>query len=95
MLVRIRFGKGPALSAGRRRKQKLAQALAALMTPSALMALALALWRIAAGMKWSGSFAISAGMFSYWETWLGLAMALQGAAWALGRYGKDRAEATV
>src|ERR1035438_9385272 len=97
MLVRIRIGKGPTLSVRRRKKQKMAHALAALLTPVALMAFALGIWRIAAGLQWAGNFAISSGVFSYWETWIGLGVALQLGSRVLGRYGsrygKDGSEA--
>ena len=37
------------------------------------MALALACWRIAADLNWTGSFAISSGLFSHWQAWLAAA----------------------
>jgi hypothetical protein len=95
MLVRIRFGTGPTLRVGRKRGQTAAQAMAALMAPIALMALALAVWSIAAQMKLSGHFAISSGAFSYWQTWLVMAAAFQLLSRALGKYGKDGDEASV
>ena len=95
MLVRIRFGIGPTLRAGRKRGQTAAQAMAALMAPVALMALALAVWDIAAQMKLSGHFAFSSGAFSYWQTWLVVAGGFQLLSRALGKYGKDGNEASV
>ena len=95
MLVRIRFGKGPTLSVRRRKKQRFAHAAAALLTPAALMALALALWGMAANLRWTTNFAITTGVFSYWQTWLALAAALQFGSWALTRYGKSRDESPV
>lgn len=95
MLVRIRIGKGPTLSVRRRSRQKLAHVFAALLTPVALMAFALGIWRIAAGFKWAGNFAIDSGVFSYWETWIGLGAALQLGSRALNRYGKNGDEAAV
>ncbi len=56
--------------------RRAAMALAALLDPAAVMALALALWGIAAARAWVGSFAIASGVFSHWETWLGAAAAL-------------------
>ena len=49
----------------------------------------LALWRIAADLNWTNSFAISSGIFSHWQVWLGAAVALQLCARALNRYGKS------
>ncbi len=95
MIVRIRFGKGPTLSAERRKQQKLAHAFGALLTPVALMALALGLWRLAAELKWAGTFAITSGIFSYWETWVILAAALQLGSRALSRTGKNGNQAPV
>ena len=88
MVVRIRFGKSPKLSRKRQENRRLALLLAALLPPSALAAAVLALWRIAADLNWTNSFAISSGIFSHWQVWLGAAVALQVCARALNRYGK-------
>jgi hypothetical protein len=91
MVVRIRFGKRSVVGENRRA----ALALAALLDPAAVMALALGLWGVAAELKWVGSFAIPSGLFSYWETWLGAAAALEFCAVALNRYGKNGGAAAV
>jgi len=62
--------------------------VASLLTPAAFTASVLALWRIAADMSWTGSFAISNGIFSHWQVWMGVAAVLQFAAHMLNRYGK-------
>ena len=55
----------------------LAEAVAAVvLTPTALSALVLGLWRIGAGLHWTSSFVIRTGPFSCWETWLGVAALL-------------------
>ncbi len=95
MQVRIKFGKGPLVVKNRKKNQRAALALAALLDPAAVMALALALWEIAAEFKWVGGFAISSGFFSHWETWLGVAAALELCAIALNRYGKSGGAAAV
>jgi hypothetical protein len=88
MVVRIRFRRGPIV--GRRRSNKrLALAVASLLPPLALTAGLLAAWRIAADLKWTGSFAISAGFFSHWQVWMGAAAVLEVCARALNRYGKS------
>jgi hypothetical protein len=89
MLVRIRFGKGRPVQRGRGKNRKLALALGALLTPAAVMASVLGLWRLAADMKWTGEFGISSGLFSHWQVWLASAAVLQRGAWMLNRYGKD------
>jgi hypothetical protein len=88
MVVRIRFGKGPKVSRKRGKNQRMALAVAALLTPAALTACVLAVWRIAAGLNWTNSFAISSGIFSHWQVWLGAAVALQLCSRLLNRYGK-------
>ena len=89
MVVRIRFGKGSKLGRKRQQDRRLALILAVLMPPSALAAGVLAFWRIAADLKWANSFAISSGIFSHWQVWLGAAVALQMCARALNRYGRS------
>ena len=89
MVVRIRFGKGLKLGRKRQKNKRLALVLAALLPPSALAAGLLAVWRIAADLNWTSSFAIPSGIFSHWQVWLGAAVALQLCARALNRYGKS------
>jgi hypothetical protein len=88
MLVRIRFGKGPQVERKARKNRRVALAVAAMLTPAALMAAALGVWRIAADLSWTGSFAISSGLFSHWQVWLGGAALLQLASRLLARYGR-------
>ncbi len=91
MLVRIRFGAGPKIKQKQRKNQHLALTLAALLTPAAVMAAVLALWRLAADLKATAQFPISDGLFSHWQVWLGAAATLQLGALALDRYGKAEA----
>jgi len=93
MVVRIRFGRGQVIHRGRRKNQRLALALGSLLTPAAVMASVLGLWRLAADMKWAGAFAITTGLFSHWQVWLGCAAVLQWIAWSLNRYGRDHDQA--
>ena|SRR5271166_3815601 len=93
MLIRIRFREGPKLKRKRRKNQHVALALSALLTPAALMACALGLWRITADLNLSRPFAIPAGFFSHWQVWLGSAAILEFVAMALNRYGN--AESTI
>jgi len=94
MVVRIRLGKGPKRGARRAQDSRLAQGVAALLTPAALMAAALGVWGIAADFQWTGSFAISSGLFSHWQVWLGGAALLQLCAFVLNRYGKGNRTAS-
>ncbi|MBZ5607799.1 MAG: hypothetical protein LAP38_06055 [Acidobacteriia bacterium] len=72
----------------RRKNQHLALALAALITPATVMASVLALWRLAADLKFTSAFPITDGLFSHWQTWLVATFVLQGGAILLNRYGK-------
>jgi hypothetical protein len=89
MVVRIRFARGPKVERKRRQNQRAALALAAILPPTAFTAGVLALWRIAADLNWTSSFAIGSGIFSHWQVWLAGAIAIQLCARALNRYGKS------
>jgi len=89
MVVRIRFGKSPKVGRKRQKNRRVALLLAALLPPSALAAALLGIWRIAADLNWTNSFAISSGIFSHWQVWLVAAAVLQLCARALNRYGKN------
>lgn len=88
MRVRIRFGKGLKFGGKRGKNRRSALAVAALLTPAAVMAAVLGLWRIAADLNWTSSFAIPSGFFSHWQVWLGAAALLQLCSHILNRYGK-------
>ena len=62
--------------------------MSSLMTPLAVMAWALAFWRIAADLRWAGQFAIVNGIFSHWQVWIAVAIAVQFAAFLLHRYAR-------
>ncbi|MGA2878925.1 MAG: hypothetical protein ABSG13_08240 [Bryobacteraceae bacterium] len=72
----------------RRKNQHVALAMAALLTPAAVMACVLACWRLAADLNATGQFPIPNGLFSHWQIWLALAASLQFWATVLNRYGK-------
>jgi hypothetical protein len=88
MLVRIRFGKATSVGTKRAKNRRVAQAIAVLLRPAALAASVLGLWRLAADFNWAGGFAISSGLFSHWQIWLGGAAVLQLCSYALNRYGR-------
>ncbi|MBZ5623225.1 MAG: hypothetical protein LAQ69_31565 [Acidobacteriia bacterium] len=94
MVVRIRLRRGSKVSQKQRNDRKAALAVAALLTPATVLASALAIWRIAAGMNWTNSFAIPSGLFSHWEVWLGAAILLQLCSRLLNRYGRGGDTAT-
>jgi hypothetical protein len=94
MIIRIRLGKGAKVGKGRRKNKRLASVVAALLNPAAVMAAALAVWRVTADMKLTGSFAITSGFFSHWQVWLGAAIVLQVCSWLLNRYARSEDSAT-
>ncbi|MCL5745120.1 MAG: hypothetical protein M1541_14540 [Acidobacteria bacterium] len=87
MVVRIRFGHGHSVRRGRGKNRHLAWAAGALLTPGAVMAFALAMWRLAADMGWAREFAVSEGLLSHWQVWLAISVLLELGAWMLNRYG--------
>jgi hypothetical protein len=89
MVVRIRLARGRRPAIKRARNRRAALAVASLLSPAALMALALAAWSFAADLKLTGSFAILSGLFSHWQVWLGAAALLQFCSFALNRYGRN------
>jgi hypothetical protein len=89
MIVRIRFGKGARLGKGRRKNQRLASVAAALLSPAAVTAAALGLWKLTAELHLTRSFAIASGFFSYWQVWLGAAIVLQACSRFLNRYSRN------
>jgi hypothetical protein len=91
MVVRIRFSYGDAIRRTAIANRQAALIISALMTPVAVMAWALGGWRLAADMRWTGEFAIATGIFSHWQVWIALAIALQFAAFFLHRYASREA----
>src|SRR5258705_10241454 len=89
MVVRTRLARGRPIERGKRKNQRLALAFGALLTPAAVMASVLGLWRLAADMKWTGEFGISSGLFSHWQVWLASAALLPRGAWMFYPYRKD------
>jgi hypothetical protein len=57
MLVRIRFGKGSKVVRTRRKNRRVAMAFASFLTPAAVMAAALGMWRLAQDPHWASDFA--------------------------------------
>jgi hypothetical protein len=88
MIVRIRFGRGTQVGIKPRKQRRFAAGVAGLLTPAAVLAAALGAWGIAADMNWTGSFAVSTGLFSHWQVWLGAAAILQLGAHLLNQYAK-------
>jgi hypothetical protein len=62
-----------------------ALAVSALLTPVAVIALVFGMWRIGEDVGWTGDFVISNGLFSHWQVWIALAIALQALSSMLSR----------
>jgi hypothetical protein len=88
MLVRIRFGKGSKVEHERRKNRRVAMAFASFLTPAAVMAAALGIWRLAEDPHWARDFAIRQGLFSHWQVWFAFAGLLQTGSYLLNRYGR-------
>ena len=57
--------------------RQLADVLVALLTPAAVVALVMALWRVGADLGWAGAFLIADGFFSHWQVWIALSIGLK------------------
>ena len=57
--------------------EQLANIFVAFLTPAAVVALVLGLWRVTADVGWTGEFLIGDGFFSHWQVWIALAIALK------------------
>ena len=71
--------------------QSLMAGVGALLTPAAVMAGVLGVWRIGNDLDWTSGFFIPAGLFSHWQVWIAIAVALQMAAAHLKRAASFRA----
>jgi hypothetical protein len=59
---------------------QLRTAFAAALSPIAVLAGTLALWRLGADLSWMSNFPVQKGPFSQWLVWMGLAIVLRLAA---------------
>jgi hypothetical protein len=92
MRVRIRLKRGPKVRYKKRKNRHVALASAALLTPAAVMAFVLSMWRLGNDIGFTRSFAIHTGIFSHWQVWLAMSIVIQFLAVVLNRYGKPPAE---
>jgi hypothetical protein len=90
MRVRIRFPEGPLVERRRGKNRHVAAGAAALLSPAAVVAAVLGVWRIAADIGLAGAFAITEGLFSHWQVWLAVAAVLQLLSILLNRYSSKR-----
>lgn len=58
-------------------EKQMANLLITLLTPASMLALVFGLWRVGADLGWAGNFLIASGLFSHWQVWMALALALK------------------
>ncbi len=85
MLVPRTYAFEPAVRKFIVQPRRYAPVVSYLMTPVALVAYLLAVWRLGADLNWVGEFFISEGLLSRWQVWLALAIATQLVAKELNR----------
>ena len=90
--MRIRIHWRKSANEPHQRPRLMALGAATLLTPAALAAFTMAVWRIAADLHWTSAFVISSGIFSHWQVWLATAVLLLISASALNRYGRGTDE---
>jgi hypothetical protein len=88
MVVKLRLREGPDVRPGRTKNRRLAWAAASLLTPAALGAWLMAIWKLASDLKLAGPFGFGRGPLSHWQLWAALAALLTAAAVKLNRYGR-------
>ncbi len=64
-------------------RRQFVNVLVSLLTPASMLALVFGLWRVSADLGWTEAFVISSGLFSHWQVWMALAVALKMAASSL------------
>ena len=88
MRIRLRFEHGARIQYRQGKNRRVALAAASLLAPAAVGAFLLAIWRLAADMRYAGEFAIPEGIFSHWHVWFAIAGLLTLVCIRLNRYGK-------
>ncbi len=86
MILRIKLARGRPIQRKHGKNRHVALAFGSLLTPLALMAYVLGLWRLASDMGMAGAFGIT-GLFSHWQIWMAIGALLQLGTWVLNRYG--------
>jgi|HubBroStandDraft_5_1064220.scaffolds.fasta_scaffold63656_3 hypothetical protein len=57
--------------------RQLPDILVALLTPAALVAFVMGVWRVSVDLDWASAFPIASGFFSHWQVWIALSIALK------------------
>jgi hypothetical protein len=56
---------------------QLANVLVALLTPAAVLALVMGIWRVGVDLGFASAFLIADGFFSHWQVWIALSVGLK------------------
>ena len=95
MLVRIHFGRGPAVTRRQGKNGRMAQLAASLLTLASISCFIFAIWRIGADLAFAGDFAIKSGFLSHWQVWMSAAALSQYACWKLTHYARQSQDAVA
>ena len=88
MIVRIRLGRGSAISRRAGKNSRIARLAAYLLTITSIICASFGLWRLGNDLDWSGDFVFTSGALSHWQVWIAAAIAAQYLAWQLTSYAR-------
>jgi hypothetical protein len=81
----------PALERTAETSQEALRLAVAFLTPAAVVAGVLGVWRLSADLGWTDKFFITSGLFSHWQVWFALAGGLPFAGASIRRQLDDNA----
>lgn len=94
MTVKIKIAQGRQTGEQTGRPNAAVELAAHLLSPAALVAVAVGLWALGCELQLAHSFAISEGAFAHWQAWMVLGAAMQTAAAMLQRHFQSKESAT-
>lgn len=89
MQVRVRFGRGTAVTRRRGKNSRIAGLAASVLTLAAISFFVLAAWRLGMDLNIAGDFVFPTGILSHWQVWMAAAAATQYGCWRLTRYARQ------
>ena len=91
MIVRIRLGRGAAISRRAGKNSRIARVTAYLLTITSIGCGSFGVWRLGNDLGWAGDFVFTRGAVSHWQVWVAAAIAAQYLAWQLTSYARKAA----
>ncbi|HYZ84606.1 MAG TPA: hypothetical protein VE621_09395 [Bryobacteraceae bacterium] len=88
MQVRFSSVRNPEIRKAVQKTQEVVPIFRSLLTPVAVVAYALAFWRMGADLNLTGEFFIARGLLSHWQVWLALGIGTQITGATLERLGR-------